>query len=805
MLPLSMHLSLCCTGYDSHGPPTSKWGAPPGSATTSGMPLASPLLGNGDLGVALLGDSNAAAYHIGLNQFWAIRAYNYTDKTPEPPYPRVEGVGKLVICSSALSSSSYEAEMDTRRAEVRTVFKRDTASGCGNQRLRTVAFEAPDENALFLQLSLDAAPAAAPRACDAMDITASLSTIDSNRLAPAASGCVSAEGVARRVCSNTTATAGWASRLAVTNSTYPISVGIAMRVEGGQGELRFSAAAAEVNATVVLSAGKTITIVLQVRTNRDVPMNATNVDENDESTVAVNKALVALPTVRTAAAFCASRHAANIQFWERFWNRSSVSLPQDSLLERFWFGSQYLLGSASRRGKVPPGLWGPWVTGDTAKWHGDYTLNYNYEATFFGAGSSNHLDEASAQFEPLLAQAKRGRKDAAYYNCSGLHFSGHIAAFGFHGSLGPAPFGDMRQHSDASFAALNFLSWWEYSRNVTWMRRTAFPFVAEVAEWWECWLKLDNYSEFARATPNKYRWIDPSDCNNEGCGSHNPSALNPIISIVFIRRIFTVLCEMADVLGGAGTPGVPSAARLARWSDIANNIAMPQTAPLNGSQQVWTYSEVANDPAVPAAGQNSINLYPIFPSEIVSLSSPAELLATGVSSVLQSGAFGQGNSFPTIFTAGVRVNATGIVNNLKIQLEKRMGLNYVVSEAGGGVEVFGATEAVNSMLLTSHEGVLRFFPVLPNFNAPASFRSLRAKGAFLVDAAWDPLDQRVHGVRVKSEVGGVCNIYTPWPSKSVHVVDGGTGKTIAITWTDHRNIFRFSTRGGATYTLEDSS
>ena len=58
------------------------------------------------------------------------------------------------------------------------------------------------------------------------------------------------------------------------------------------------------------------------------------------------------------------------KFWSSFWSKSSVSLPTRPELERFWFSAQYLMGMASRLGRVAPGLWGPWVSTDAPAWCG---------------------------------------------------------------------------------------------------------------------------------------------------------------------------------------------------------------------------------------------------------------------------------------------------------------------------------------------------------------------------------------------------------------------------------------------------
>ena len=55
-----------------------------------------------------------------------------------------------------------------------------------------------------------------------------------------------------------------------------------------------------------------------------------------------------------------------------------------------------------------------------------------------------------------------------------------------------------------------------------------------------------------------------------------------------------------------------------------------------------------------------------------------------------------------------------------------------MSYGGGGIESCGGIiSAVDEMLMQSHEGVIRVFPVWPK-EMPARFGNLRAYGAFLV-------------------------------------------------------------------------
>ena len=46
----------------------------------------------------------------------------------------------------------------------------------------------------------------------------------------------------------------------------------------------------------------------------------------------------------------------NLRFWRGYWNSSWVSMPGDPTLERFYYGTSYMIGAASREGKVAAGL-----------------------------------------------------------------------------------------------------------------------------------------------------------------------------------------------------------------------------------------------------------------------------------------------------------------------------------------------------------------------------------------------------------------------------------------------------------------
>ena len=98
---------------------------------------------------------------------------------------------------------------------------------------------------------------------------------------------------------------------------------------------------------------------------------------------------------------------ANKNWWKTLWSSSSVSIPGEPWLEQLYYGQTYLIASATRAGKTPPGLYGPWVHTDSPYCEGDLTINYNYEATFFSLYSNNRIELTWAHYEPLTGSGFR--------------------------------------------------------------------------------------------------------------------------------------------------------------------------------------------------------------------------------------------------------------------------------------------------------------------------------------------------------------------------------------------------------------
>ena len=120
---------------------------------------------------------------------------------------------------------------------------------------------------------------------------------------------------------------------------------------------------------MTLAAGSTAIVVTVVATNIDTA----GVDPN----LAVANAAQA-----ATADSIAALESGHVQWWKSYWSKSSVSMPTQPAVERYWYMSQYTAGSSLRFNgaglsgvpKTAPGINSIWLIGGE---HNGYTMDYN--------------------------------------------------------------------------------------------------------------------------------------------------------------------------------------------------------------------------------------------------------------------------------------------------------------------------------------------------------------------------------------------------------------------------------------------
>ncbi len=520
-------------------------------------------------------------------------------------------------------------------------------------------------------------------------------------------------------------------------------IAVATRILGNPDASRFT-----------LDPGKTAVVVAAILSDLDC---------KGKDPLAEAKSLAAAMTPGRIAEYSALHR----QWWLAFWSKSFIEIP-DKVLEQHWYSSQYIMASCSRAGKVAPGLWGNWVTTDKPGWHGDFHLNYNFQAPYFGVYAANHAEVSLPFYQAIREFVPRGKKIAEKKGWKGVHFPVSI------GPWGMCPEGDdsdWGQRSNAAYAALNFIWHYQYTQDKEWLKNSGYNFLREVADFWEDYLKLENG-----------RYIIHNDSMHEGSGPD----MNNLLSLGLVSTLFKNLLVMSADLGVDEN-------RRAKWQDICGKLSAFPTQERNG-KTVFRYTEKGMD----WCNDNTLGVQHIFPAGAIGLDSDPKLLEISRNMIQAMGRWSDNNGFPTWYAACARVghDPKAILAGLRAECDKRSMPNRLLSYGGGGIENCAGFNAINEMLLQSHEGVLRFFPCWPR-DQDARFGTLRAVGAFLVSA--EMKNGVVSGVRIVSEKGRDCTVVNPWPGKQVRIVRTGAKPGPAA---ETKQGERFSFRTAMNETIE---
>jgi alpha-L-fucosidase 2 len=700
----------------------------PKQVPTSKTPDA-PLAGNGDIGLTMGGTPDNLCFYLGKNDFW--RAY--------PVYPGggIALPGGLNIGIDALKGASYYAEQIQDKAAIVASFQKD------NLKVTLHTWVAAENNVVIAEFT-------ANQTC----------RLKLNLWSAKGNTSVNYAGKIGDVL--------WVSRSFENTPllAWPAHVIMAMKVLGSQ---------LKNDGTVTLSPGQKVTLSVTMYTN---------FDRKDWKNTAITEAQ-ALTQERIA-----QMRVAHEKWWAHFWARSTIRIA-DTILEKYYFASQYLFACTTRGNKFAPGIWGPFITRDSTSWGGDYHLNYNYEAPFWAAYSSNYIDLIDNYDQPLLDYMKMGEFHARdLLHMKGIYYPVGIGPKGLCTTRWPLTPDEMEkrygsredtidhgykflgQKINAVFGAGNMLMRFYSTYDVAYARRI-YPYLLQCANFWEDYLKFENgryviYNDhFGEVMPN---------LKNKGVWRNQLGDFNSTLSLGLVRMLFKGIIDVSTFLN-------VDANRQAKWQHIRDHISDFPTGDINGRPTLKSVEKSPSKWLGRPGGLSRVSIHGlILPGGTVGPISTPELNKILLSDIshwkdraVNPADWGNtlGNGIETCFPGAVRVgyDPDDILKYLKARIAAQSLPNLWVTQTGGGIETLAAVPlTINEMLMQSYEGVLRIFP---NWNhaKDASFDKLRAYGAFVVSSSLK--NGSVEYVNLLSEKGRNCTMENPWPGKKVQLTRNG--------------------------------
>ena len=728
---------------------------------TAGM-----LMGNGDFGVVAGDTTSQQKFYFGKNDFWG----SAPDDTHPEFRPGVLSVGGLTISSPTPSTdpdSVYRMEQDILHAQVTTTMR------LGNTIVTMRSWTADADNVFITEFSSAAGSQPVPVAVQLW--------IPPSKFYPYTSGVT--DGTL------------WITR--ANNFSGPnefvARAAIAICLIGAQFSSPTSADGTATG-TFTLKPGAPVRLVAVVRNDARTGPTGPSMDALRQSAAAAAARLtaVSVDTLWT-------RHLA---FWKSYWLRSYIRV-YDDVLEKYYYGSLYVLGSSTRPDKfVQTPMFGPWVTTDTTKWGARYFNNYNVEAPYYGIFAANRPDWILPYTNYLFAEEPFQQNATARAGYKGVAYARSFPPFDqFAPRPALAPIAEIKdytkfdssadQKSDGSFFTIPAIWYWEYTRDDVYLRDRLYPQLQALDAFWRDFMVWDGN-----------RFVVDHSSAHEG----QPVDVNPNLDLGFIRKIDRTLIATSRELG-VDSDMVPV------WQNVLDHLSAYPTETRN-DVRVFTIAEVVNNGqhrTFEPGGQPIDMEGAVFPGENLSLGGDPKLLEIATDTITQMNSWGvtsgsnSTNGFQKEFPIAARVGwpADDLFEKVRAAiLYHWREPSLTVAHREGGIETAGTMECINSMLMQHEDGVLRIFPDWPK-DKDAMFKRLLAKGAFVVSS--EMKDGAIPYVDITSEKGGELTIASPWPNSKATIerIDARTRTKIApVTYKTESGNLVFGTKPGDRYLIK---
>lgn len=443
---------------------------------------------------------------------------------------------------------------------------------------------------------------------------------------------------------------------------------------------------------------------------------------------------------RVTAALAAGYDAqlqAHKAWWEQFWRKSAVVIPETPILQHYYL-VRYFYGAASRRGAKPMPLQGVWTAdaGELPPWKGDYHNDLNTQMTYLAYYTSGNFDEGACFLDFLWDLLPSFRTFATNF------FAEPGAAVPGVMSLAGQPLGGWGQYSLSptmgAWCGHLFYLHWRYTGDTQFLHDRAYPWCSEIGLCLRSLLVADTNGMLKLPLSSS-----PEIYDNTMSAFLTP---NSNFDLATMKMFFLALEEMA------AADGRPTEA--ASWA--ASAAALGPFA-VNGAKALRI------DPVrdIPYNHRHFSNLMGIHPYNLITVDGGSADQAIIDASLAQYEGLGTsywcGYSFSWMACLRARVGkAESALRNLDIYQKAfilRNGFHANGDQTRSGFSSFTyrpftlegnflGMQAVHEMLLQSWNaqpgsgapGILRIFPAMPWRWHDAAFYDLRAEGGHRVSA-----------------------------------------------------------------------
>ncbi|WP_245765681.1 glycosyl hydrolase family 95 catalytic domain-containing protein [Nonomuraea jiangxiensis] len=449
------------------------------------------------------------------------------------------------------------------------------------------------------------------------------------------------------------------------------------------------------------------------------------------------------------------------------------SSSQDRALEAMFFAyGRYLLISSSRENDIlPANLQGVWNNVTNPPWDADYHVNINLQMNYWPAEQTNLRETTRPYDRYISSMVAPGRVTAGnMYGARGWVVNNETNPYGFTGVHNWAT--SFWFPEAAAWTTQHMYDSYRFSRDLNYLRNTAYPVIKGAAEFW-----LD----FLHTDPRDGKLVvSPSYSPENGDFSAGASMSQQIVREVFTNALAAARAlnvdtsfqnEVSTALSRLD-PGL----RIGRWGQL-------QEWKSDWDSQTDTHRHVSH-------------LFALHPGNQI-LPGTAEAQAARVSlNARGDGGTGWSKAWKINFWArlldGNRAHKL-LGEQLKSSTLDNLWDTHPPFQIDGN---FGATSGIAEMLVQSQHDTVHVLPALPSAWPTGSVTGLRARGDVTVDTTWR--SGAAETITLRTGKSAPIKVRTAAATGAYHVRDE-SGATVTATRTG--DTLGWNATVGKTYTV----